>query len=210
MKPTIPRRILLMLCLLLLLFTAGCGSGDSSSLPTKKPSSSKPAASSAPAASSEPVSSSVPETFPVPSGSETVPQDPAELFEQNMNEIFAEIPEQPSAGDSAGASLDAEILKKTEWKIVSQNDNTLEIAVTSPDMQTMLQGKALDLLAQPDGVAQILALLQGNDLPMKEVTISVTLDENGNPTDPAALTDALYGGLLSVLEEVYASMEAEK
>ena len=203
MNSLFPKKCFLILCLLLLVFTAGCGSKEPLSLPTKKPSSAGPADSSAPASSEG-------ETLPAPSESQTLVPDPVEHFEQNMRDFFAEAPEQASAGNTAGSALDDGILKRTEWKIVSREGNTLEIAVTAPDMQALLQDQAMTILSQPDGVSQILSLLEKNNLPMREVTVSVTLDEDGNPTDPAALTDALYGGLLSVLEAVYASMEAEK
>ena len=91
----------------------------------------------------------------------------------------AEAPEQASAGNTAGSALDDGILKRTEWKIVSREGNTLEIAVTAPDMQALLQDQAMTILSQPDGVSQILSLLEKNNLPMREVTVSVTLDEDG-------------------------------
>lgn len=200
MKQSVLSKLLLMLCILLFI-TAGCGSKDSPSLlPTKKPTDSTPAASSA--------------SVPLPSETESVPAssapEPAVLFEQNMREIMSDLPEHSSSGDTAGSSLDAAILNKTDWKIVSQQENTLEITVSSPDMQALLQNQLAELLSQPDGISQILSLLEGKDIPMREVTVSVTLDENGVPTDAYSLTDALYGGLLSLLEEIYASMEASK
>ena len=127
-----------------------------------------------------------------------------------MEEIFSLPPEQEPSGDSGAVSLDAQILSQVSWEIVSQDNNNVEIAVAAPDVKAILGSQATELLSQPDGVEQILALLNQDNLPMTSTTVSVTLDENGVPTDAFPLTDAIYGGLLSLLEEIYASMEASK
>lgn len=122
------------------------------------------------------------------------PKTPAEVFTRYLEETVAE---RPAETGTVGAEAEAAIMDRVAYTVVEQTDATVTLEITAPDMVTIL-GKA----EQTDMTPQdILDVLNGDIFPTRTTVLTVELDEDGNMIESWALIDAMYGGLLTYLEQ---------
>ncbi len=128
------------------------------------------------------------------------PQSPAEEFTQYLEETVSE---KPTELDTAGAEAEAAIIDRVKYTVLEQADNRVTLEITAPDMTVIL-----NQADQNGGTAQdILNMLNGENVPTKTTTLTVDLDENGKMIESREFVDAMYGGLLTYLDQFV--LEAE-
>ncbi len=138
-------------------------------------------------------------------GTESTPavpasNSPAEVFTEYLKEKTA-LPEEEET--SPGGAAEAAIIENGSYEIVSQTDTTVTLKITAPDMSAMLQAAAEGELTTDN----ILAALDSGTTPTVTNEVTVELDETGNPVESWDFVDAMYGGLLSYLEQAMREME---
>lgn len=127
-------------------------------------------------------------------------QSPAEEFTQYLEETVAE---QPEGITTVGSEAEAAIIDRVEYTVLEQADNRVTLEITAPDMTVIL-----NQADQNGGTAQdILNMLNGENVPTKTTTLTVDLDENGKMIESQEFVDAMYGGLLTYLDQFV--LEAE-
>jgi len=127
-------------------------------------------------------------------------QSPAEEFTQYLEETVSE---KPTELDTAGAEAEAAIIDRVEYTVLEQADNRVTLEITAPDMTVIL-----NQADQNGGTAQdILNMLNAENVPTKTTTLTVDLDENGKMIESQEFVDAMYGGLLTYLDQFV--LEAE-
>lgn len=123
-------------------------------------------------------------------------QSPSAQFLSSVDRILAEAP----GGLTSGSELDAAILSRMSYQVLELKDDHLLIAVTAPDMRSVLEDGAL--FAEPDGIEKAIFVLKSGTYGTLNSTVDVQLDSSGAPIDPYALYDAMYGGMLSLISDV--------
>ena len=112
-------------------------------------------------------------------------------------------PDTSTATDNIGAKLEQTISNSARLKVKECNDTSVLVEITAPDIPALvakIRGGAEEFLE---------ALESGKySTTVKELTLEI--DENGHPTDAWAFADAMYGGLLTCMEQLVEEMEADK
>ena len=134
----------------------------------------------------------------------TVEGRPADVFE---SELEAALMESPSA-NTPGAILDEVLLSLADIQEVEHKADTLRYIVTAPDMAAIIGSGTNDLLQYEDGIEKIISILRSGNYPKRTVEVVVKVSSTGLPEDPYELYDAIYGGLLTVLDEHMHEWEA--
>lgn len=119
---------------------------------------------------------------------------PATNFKNQLDNILAN--KNQSASD-----LELAIFDKVSYKVVSHNENSVELSIIVPDMWSIIGTGSTSLLFEKNADELIVQRLSNEDCEMKSTIIIVELDEDGKPKDTYALMDALYGDLFSVMKQ---------
>lgn len=122
------------------------------------------------------------------------PKTPAEVFTRYLEKTVAE---RPVETGTVGAEAEAAIMDRVAYTVAEQSDTQVTLEITAPDMATIL-----DKAEQTDMTPQdILDMLNGDAFPTRTTVLTVELDEDGNMIESLEFLDAMYGGLLTYLEQ---------
>ena len=134
----------------------------------------------------------------------TEPASPVKVFQEELDTVM----EEPGPeNESDGAQLDEAILKLVRYSTKVIDNHTAEIMVKAPDMRAIILQDGDNLLEYEDGIQRIITALKEEKVPMVTTIVSVELDENGTPQESYELQDAMYGGLLTVIDEMLSYRE---
>lgn len=119
---------------------------------------------------------------------------PISHFKNHLDDILAN-------NNQSASELEVAILDKVSYKVISYNENSVELLISAPDMWAIIGTDSASLLFEEDADKLIAKRLSEEGCEMKTTTIFVELDGNGNPKDTYALMDAMYGNLFSVMKQ---------
>ena len=140
------------------------------------------------------------------------------------NAIAAEIPAAPSAEKAPEAVTQGEdiaemIYQRAYYEVLSVNGNYCTVQVTAPDMQTIYWDAFEQATANYSGVDTyaneemetillniIFTQLESGNYPQRQATLDLELI-NGQPALTYEFADAMYGGMLTVKDEMLAAYE---
>lgn len=122
------------------------------------------------------------------------PKTPAEVFTHELEEALAE---QAPEVTTLGAAAETIIIDRVQYTILEQSDTQVMLGITAPDLVTILN----EANQKGETAEDILETLQAAELPTKNTVLTVELDEDGNVIESRAFVDAMYGGLLTYLEQ---------
>lgn len=108
------------------------------------------------------------------------------------------------APDTLGAQLEQVLAEASTLKVKQSDDKTAQVEITAPDISAL----ASEILASGGGPEALLEALKTGTYPTKVTELTLEIDENGHPADSWAFADAMYGGLLTYLEQLMGEMEA--
>ncbi len=112
-------------------------------------------------------------------------------------------------GESAGSDIEDEIISHVAYSVLEKSEDTVRLSITAPDMSALVDEMIAHCASQEDGSAYLLDALEDGDFETVTSTFEVELDENGAPVDSYAFADAMYGGLLTKMEELLTGGGAE-
>jgi len=140
------------------------------------------------------------------------------------NAIFAAIPQAPSAEKApelitAGDNIAEMIYQRAYYEVLSTNGSFCTVQVNAPDMQVIYwdafeQATAAYSGADADASAQMEAelmeliriQLESGNYPLRQVTLELEF-LNGQPQLTYEFADAMYGGMLTVYQDMIAAYE---
>lgn len=109
---------------------------------------------------------------------------------------------EPPENDGAGASIESEILEHMSYTVTARAESSATLSVTAPDMGALIDEMMARGGSKEEGEAFLLAALQNGEFDTATTEVAVELDENGAPVDSFAFADAMYGGLLTKMDEL--------
>ena len=136
----------------------------------------------------------------------TVEGPPAEAFEKEIEEVIRETP----VSNTPGAALDEVLLALADIKVLDRTEYTIRYEITAPDMAVVISNGGDDLLEKENGVEMIVDVLKTGGYPTTKKEVTVTVDAYGIPEEPFEFYDAVYGGLLTVLNERMDALGGER
>lgn len=80
------------------------------------------------------------------------------------------------------------------------------VEITAPDIPALVA----KIRANGGGAEEFLEALESGKYSTTVKELTLEIDENGHPTDAWAFADAMYGGLLTCMEQLVEEMEADK
>ena len=104
--------------------------------------------------------------------------------------------------DTTGAALEAALIERANVSVDYTTQTTVNLTVTAPDMAALL---AELRTSGGDGEALLAALRRG-DYQEKVTRLTTAVDSDGRPEEAWAFLDAMYGGLLSYLNDLAAEL----
>lgn len=128
---------------------------------------------------------------------------------EKISEYIDSAMELERTGESAGSDIEDEIISHVAYSVLEKSENAVRLSVTAPDMSALVDEMIAHCASQEDGSAYLLDALESGDFETVTSTIEVELDENGAPVDSYAFADAMYGGLLTKMEELLTGGGAE-
>lgn len=150
------------------------------------------------------------EPDPTPTAQTTEPTEFRETRDAKtqLDDIFAPVAQEDIV--TPGQALAEEIAEQVSYTVLSEDEDQAVLEVTAPDFY----GAFFDLY-DPEGddtvedlLAQLQVELTESDRPMRTVQVTVP-KENGAIVMTWELADALYGGLLTAMNELTAGYDQE-
>lgn len=115
-------------------------------------------------------------------------------------------PDTSTATDNIGAKLEQTIANSARLKVKECNDTSVLVEITAPDIPALVA----KIRANGGGAEELLEALESGKYSTTVKELTLEIDENGHPTDAWAFADAMYGGLLTCMEQLVEEMEADK
>lgn len=157
--------------------------------------------------------------------SQPVTEDYTETYNTEVeNAILADIPDVPFAGKpsesvSQGENIAEMIYQRAHYDVVSATNYDCTVLVTAPDMQVIYWDafeqatqnyNGADAAASAEMETVLLNIiytqLESGNYPQRQTTLTLEL-VNGHPQFTYEFADAMYGGMLTVWEQMTASYE---
>ena len=109
------------------------------------------------------------------------------------------------ASERTGSALEEAIYAHATVHVDDSTRTEVQLTVTAPDMALLLED-----IRQNGGTSQtILDRLENGDYPERVTALRTEIDDDGRPLEAWDFLDALYGGLLSYMEELAEEQEAQ-
>ena len=115
-------------------------------------------------------------------------------------------PDTSTATDNIGAKLEQTIANSARLKVKECNDTSVLVEITAPDIPALVA----KIRENGGGAEELLEALESGKYPTTVKELTLEIDEDGHPVDAWAFADAMYGGLLTCMEQLVEEMEADK
>ena len=107
-----------------------------------------------------------------------------------------------TGADTTGAALEAALIERAAVSVDHTTQTTVNLTITAPDMAALLEG----LRTSGGDGETLLAALRRGDYQEKVTRLTTDIDQDGRPREAWAFLDAMYGGLLTYLNDLAAEL----
>ena len=107
-----------------------------------------------------------------------------------------------AASSTIGAELEEAIASRANVTVDYATDTEVNLTITAPDVAALLQ----ELRKTSGSSESLLAALESGNYTQKVTRLTTEIDADGRPLEAWDFLDAMYGGLLSYLNELAAEL----
>lgn len=138
---------------------------------------------------------------------------PSAVFLHQLDSILTgeddEVEESTTDTEEMVGQLEAIILKNVSYEVLAQERDRLVLRISAPDMGKIISSNGQTVLSQPNAIQSILTTMESGNFEYLETELEIEIVEDGSPSDPYALMDALYGNMFSQMTVLLEAALAE-